>query len=78
MEKNTHFKERRREMSVQANKELVRRFYETIEQENYGALKDFCHEDFVFYPQVDTPFPGVDGLVQSEKKNFDAFPGFKM
>ncbi|WP_192800117.1 nuclear transport factor 2-like protein [Priestia endophytica] len=35
-------------MSVQANKELVRRFYETIEQENYGALKDFCHEDFVF------------------------------
>ncbi|RAS84812.1 ester cyclase [Priestia endophytica] len=78
MEKNTHFKERGREKSVQANKELVRRFYETIEQENYGSLKDFCHEDFVFYLQVDTPFPGVDGLVQSEKKNFDAFPGFKM
>jgi predicted ester cyclase len=32
----------------------------------------------VFYPQVDTPFYGVDGLVESEKKNFDAFPGFKM
>ncbi|MGM0876179.1 MAG: ester cyclase [Bacillota bacterium] len=65
-------------MSVEANKELVRRFYETIEQENYEALKDFCHKDFVFYPQVDTPFPGVEGLVESEKKNFDAFPGFKM
>ena len=65
-------------MSVKANKELVRRFFETIEQEKYEDLKDFCHPDFVFYPQVDTPYPGVDGLIESEKKNFDAFPGFKM
>lgn len=65
-------------MSVESNKELVRHFFETIEQENYDALKDFCHKDFVFYPQLDTPFPGVEGLIQSEKKNFDAFPGFKM
>ncbi|MGK9268294.1 ester cyclase [Bacillus inaquosorum] len=50
-------------------------FFETIEQE---ALKDFCHKDFVFYPQLDTPFPGVEGFIESEKKNFDAFPGFKM
>ncbi|MFC4600260.1 ester cyclase [Cohnella hongkongensis] len=65
-------------MSVEANKDLARRFYETIEQENYDALKDFCHKDFVFYPQVDTPFHGVEGLIESEKKNFDAFPSFKM
>lgn len=65
-------------MSVEANKELVRRFYEMIEQENYEELKDFCHKDFVFYPQVDTPFRGVEGLIESEKKNFDAFPDFKM
>ncbi|MFC0273245.1 ester cyclase [Metabacillus herbersteinensis] len=65
-------------MSVEANKELVRRFYETIEQENYEELKDFCHENFVFYPQLDTPFSGLKGLVESEKKNFDAFPGFRM
>ena len=65
-------------MSVEANKELVRRFFETIEEENYDALRDFCHEDYVFYPQIDTPFPGVEGLTESEKKNFDAFPGFKM
>lgn len=65
-------------MSVESNKELVRRFYETIEQENYEELKDFCHPEFVFYPQIDTPFPGVEGLVESEKKNFDAFPGFQM
>jgi predicted ester cyclase len=65
-------------MSVEANNDLVHRFYETIEQENYEALKGFCHKDFVFYPQLDTPFPGIEGLVESEKKNFDAFPGFKM
>jgi steroid delta-isomerase-like uncharacterized protein len=65
-------------MSVETNKKLVRSFYEAIEQENYEALKDFCHQDFVFYPQVDTPFYGVEGLIESEKKNFDAFPGFKM
>ena len=65
-------------MTIEENKELVRRFYEAIQQENYDALKKFCHKDFVFYPQVDTPFHGVEGLVESEKKNFDAFPGFRM
>ncbi|GAA1383081.1 hypothetical protein P4555_16710 [Peribacillus frigoritolerans] len=43
-------------MSVETNKKLIRSFYEAIEQENYEALKDFCHQDFVFYPQVDTRF----------------------
>ncbi|MMZ43477.1 SnoaL-like polyketide cyclase [compost metagenome] len=65
-------------MSIETNKELVRLFYETIEQERYEELNKFCHPDFVFYAQVDTPFLGVKGLVESEKKNFDAFPGFKM
>ncbi|WP_366249566.1 ester cyclase [Terribacillus aidingensis] len=65
-------------MSVETNKELVRSFFDLIEQENYDALKDYCHEEFVFYPQLDAPFPGVEGLIESEKKNFDAFPGFRM
>lgn len=65
-------------MSLESNKELVRRFYEAIGQEDYDALNKFCHEDFVFYPQVDHPYPGVSGLIASEKKNFDAFNDFKM
>lgn len=32
----------------------------------------------MFYPQLDKPFPGIEGLVGSEKKNFNAFPNFKM
>ncbi|MER2048278.1 MAG: ester cyclase [Solibacillus sp.] len=65
-------------MSVEANKELVRHFYETIGREDYEALKEFAHPNFVFYPQIDTPFYGAEGLVESERKNFEAFPGFKM
>ncbi|MGG6362146.1 hypothetical protein ACQ5SI_23395 [Peribacillus frigoritolerans] len=49
-------------MSVETNKDLVLRFFETIEEENYDGLKDFCHQDFVFYPQLDMPYPGVEGL----------------
>lgn len=65
-------------MSIEKNKELVIRFYETLEQANYDGLKEFCHKDFVFYPQLDTPMYGVEGLVKSEKKNFDAFSDSKM
>lgn len=65
-------------VSVGTNKELVRRFYEAIGREDQEALKDFAHPEFVFYPQIDTPFYGAEGLAESEKKNFDAFPGFKM
>lgn len=63
-------------MSLEYNKKLVSEFYKTIENEDYDALHKFCHEDFVFYPQIDTPFPGVEGLIESEKKNFDAFSDF--
>lgn len=41
----------------------MRRYFETIEQEKYDDLKDF-----VFCPQLDTPYPGVEGLIESEKK----------
>ena len=64
-------------MSIEANKELVKRFYEAIERLEFDALSSMVHEDFVFYPQVDTPFPGVAGLVESEKKSFEAFESFR-
>lgn len=64
-------------MSIEANKTLVKRFYEAIERMDFDALNDMVHKDFVFYPQVDTPYPGVAGLVQSEKKSFEAYESFK-
>lgn len=60
----------------QANKDVVRKFYAAIESENYQLAASFCSEEFTFYFQLDTPIYGVEGFVDSEKKNFDAFEGF--
>ncbi|MCB1749368.1 MAG: ester cyclase [Gammaproteobacteria bacterium] len=59
------------------NKELVRRFYAAIERKEFDALHAMCHDEFVFYNQLDTPHPGVAGLIEAEKKNFDAFESFR-
>ncbi len=64
-------------MSLEQNKQLVKRFYEAIERGDFAALEDMVHRDFVFYNQVDVPRPGVQGLVDAEKKNFDAFESFR-
>lgn len=63
-------------MSLEANKQLVRRFYAAIEKGNFDALHEMVHDDFVFYSQIDTPKPGVQGLMESEKPSFDAFESF--
>ncbi len=63
-------------MSLEANKQLVRRFYAAIEKGDFAALHDMVHDDFVFYSQIDSPKPGVQGLVDSEKPSFDAFDSF--
>lgn len=61
----------------EANKDLVRRFYAAIERKAFDELHAMCHPDFVFYNQVDTPHPGVEGLIAAEKRNFDAFESFR-
>ena len=63
-------------MSLEYNKKLVSKFYEAIANEDYDVLHEFCHENFIFYPQINTPFRGVEGLVESEKRNFDAYSDF--
>lgn len=63
-------------MSLEQNKQLVKRFYEAIGRGDFDALRDMVHPDFVFYSQIDTPKPGVQGLMESEKPSFDAFESF--
>jgi predicted ester cyclase len=65
-------------MTARTNKEVVRAFYDAINRRDFGALSAYCHEDFVFYHQMDTPHPGVEGFIASEKKNFDAFADWQM
>jgi predicted ester cyclase len=63
-------------MSIEDNKRLVQKFYAALDRADFGALDDFCHKDFVFYSQVDTPKPGVSGLVDSERPSFEAYESY--
>ncbi|EWH28575.1 ester cyclase [Pseudomonas aeruginosa] len=64
-------------MSIEANKKIAQQFYDAINAAKFDALYDLCSEDFVFYNQVDTPHQGVDGFINAEKRNFDAFESFR-
>ncbi len=64
-------------MSLEDNKQLVQRFYAAIERGDFDALHGMVHPEFVFYNQIDIPHPGVQGLIDAEKKNFDAFESFR-
>lgn len=63
-------------MTIQNNKQLVLDHYAAIEREAWDEVGMMCHPDFTFYPQIDTPFVGAAGFIASEKRNFDAVPGF--
>lgn len=65
-------------MSTASNKELVIRFYEALQRKDFDVIEKLCHKDFVFYPQIDTPYAGVAGFIDAEKKHLDAFDGFTM
>ena len=65
-------------MTLKENKKLVLDFYDALKREDYDAAARMCHKDFVFYNQVDTPRQGIDGFMAAEKKNLDAFEGYRM
>lgn len=63
-------------MSKKDNKAVVVDFYKAIESGNWNLLEDMCQNDLTFYSQVDSPQHGTASFIESEKKNFDAVPGF--
>jgi predicted ester cyclase len=65
-------------MSTDANKAVVRAFYAALERGDFAALGQYCHKDFIFYSQVDTPKPGIEGFIASEKSFFDECVDWKM
>jgi len=65
-------------MSIDTNKAVVSAFYAALERADFAALGQYCHKDFVFYSQVDTPKPGVDGFIASERAFFEECTDWKM
>lgn len=62
-------------INTENNIELVRSFYQSIEDNDYDAVASMCHEQFTFYSQVDTPLD-IHGFLAQEKGNMDGYPGF--
>jgi steroid delta-isomerase-like uncharacterized protein len=64
-------------MSSEANKALVRRFYEEIDKGNVDAMDDFVAEDYIDHsppPFPDLP-PGREGLKKGFRMFWEATPG---
>jgi predicted ester cyclase len=65
-------------MSIEDNKNLVRRFYREIDAGNLDAMDELVAEDYVDHSPP--PFPGIDapgreGLKQAFRLFWDATPG---
>lgn len=65
-------------MSIEDNKDLVRRFYREIDAGNIDALDELVAEDYLDHSPA--PFPGIDapgreGLKQAFRLFWDATPG---
>jgi predicted ester cyclase len=65
-------------MTIEDNKATVRAFYDALSRKDYDALANCCHQDFIFYHQIDTPHRGVEGFISSEKKKFDSCAQWQM
>lgn len=65
-------------MAAEANKRLVRRFYEEIDKGNIDAMDELVAEDYLDHNPP--PFPGLadgrEGLKQVFKIFWDATPGY--
>jgi steroid delta-isomerase-like uncharacterized protein len=65
-------------MSAEANKALVRRFYEEIDKGNLEALDELVAEDYLDHSPP--PFPGLvpgrEGLKQAFRMFWEATPGY--
>ncbi|MFL6465507.1 MAG: ester cyclase [Bryobacteraceae bacterium] len=65
-------------MSTEANKALVRTFYEEIDKGNLNAMDELVAEDYIGHNPP--PFPGLgsgrEGLKQAFKIFWEATPGY--
>ena len=65
-------------MTTTENKKLIERYLKALGTKNWEELGKCLHPDFTFYPQVDTPFKGVQGFLDAEEEAFEAFSAIKV
>lgn len=64
--------------TTERNKLLVRDFYAALVKADFETASAMCHDDFVFYGQLDTPRPGAAGFMEAERGHLDAFADMTM
>lgn len=65
-------------MSEVVNVAATLELYARMERGDWDGVAGLLHSDFIFYSNLGEAHPGPDGFVTSEKKNFDACPGFRI
>lgn len=65
-------------MSSIENVAAARELYSCIERGDWDGVGGLLHPTFIFFPNFGEARTGCDGFVSSEKKNFDACPGFQI
>jgi len=72
------YERRKAKMSVEANKALVRRFYEEIDKGNLEALDELVAEDYIDHnpPSIPDLPKGRAGLKKAFKVFWEATPGY--
>lgn len=61
---------------MEETKKMILHYFDLLQNQDYEAIGKMVHPDYVFYPQIDTPYYGAMGLKEAEKPSFDAFPDF--
>jgi steroid delta-isomerase-like uncharacterized protein len=62
-------------MSTEGNKELVRRYYRTVEARDPVRLEELLTKDYVgYFPGQPEPVRGIKALIQLISANWTAFP----
>lgn len=69
---------RESESKLERNKRLAREWYEFIGSAQYEKAKEYCSEDFVFWPMIFDGAKSFDlqGFIDLESSHMDATPGF--
>jgi steroid delta-isomerase-like uncharacterized protein len=60
-------------VSPEAHKQIVIDFYAAIMRQDFDVAAAMCHDEFIFYPQIDTPRAGAQGFMDAERRHLDAF-----
>lgn len=65
-------------MTTEEMKSKTREWYKLIEAERFDEAKEYCSDDFVFYPMLTKKIEGAEKFVALESAHMSPCPGYKL